>query len=104
MDQRTSLAKARFFIGGNMELQQIKLSEITERRILLSQLTESSSMLISFNDIALLLNREYDTVQRNISKKPSFPKPVNEEISSKDKLFLSGDVIRWIRRNTPRFK
>lgn len=87
-----------------MELQQIRLSEEAERKIVLSQLTENSSMLISLEDIALLCNRKYDIVQRNISKKSSFPKPVSKEISSKDKLFLSGDVVRWLRRNTPRFK
>lgn len=84
--------------------QQITLSKETERGIILSQLTEKSAMLITLQDIAFLTGFEYDKIQRTISKKPDFPTPIDQNISSKKKLFVSGDVIRWIKRYSPRFK
>lgn len=83
---------------------KITLSEKAERGIILSQLNENSSMLINFDDVAFLTNFGYDKVQRKISKMPDFPKPIDEKVSSKDKLFVSGDVIKWIKRYSPRFK
>lgn len=87
-----------------METQPITLSKEAERGIILSQLNEQSSMLISHNDIAFLTGFEYDKVQRTISKKPDFPKPVCDELSPKNKLYVSGDVIKWIKRYSPRFR
>lgn len=86
-----------------LKMDKITLSPKTERAIVLSQLTDKSSMLIDLNDIAILLNCSYNTVQSSISKKPDFPKPV-ENVLDKGLHFLSADVIKWIKRYTPRFR
>ncbi|MDO4698345.1 MAG: hypothetical protein Q4A60_06705 [Pasteurellaceae bacterium] len=83
---------------------KITLSKEAERGIILSQLNENSSMLINFNDVAFLTGFGYNKVQRELSKRPDFPKSIDEEVSPKDKLFVSGDVIKWIKRYSPRFK
>ena len=84
-------------------MEQIKLSKSAERSIVLSQLTENSSMLINFDDLVLLLGCSYDKVQDSISKKPDFPAAV-EEVNKKNKLFRSGDVIKWIKRHSAKKK
>ena len=86
-----------------LKMDKITLSPKTERAIVLSQLTDKSSMLIDLNDIAILLNCSYNTVQSSISKKPDFPKPV-ENVLDKGLHFRSADVIKWIKRYTPRFR
>ena len=86
-----------------LKMDKITLSPKTEREIVLSQLTDKSSMLIDLNDIAILLNCSYNTVQSSISKKPDFPKPV-ENVLDKGLHFRSADVIKWIKRYTPRFR
>ena len=86
-----------------LKMDKITLSKKTERTIVLSQLTDKSSMLIDLHDIAILLNCSYDTVQSTISKKPDFPKPV-ENVLNRGLHFRSADVIKWIKRYTPRFR
>lgn len=88
-------------INETQQPTQITLSPQAERAIILSQLTEKSAMLIGFDDIAYLTAYEPSHIQKTISKRPDFPSPV--KIGSKNKLFVSGDVIRWIKRNAPRF-
>lgn len=87
-------------------MEQIKLSEKAEREFLLSQLTDKSMMLISNKDIAFLINRDEDYVRKELTKRADFPKQftLSETESGRQKLlFVAGDVIRWIKRNAPRF-
>lgn len=86
-----------------LKMDKITLSPKTERAIVLSQLTEKSSMLIDLHDIAILLNCSYFHIQKTISKKPDFPKPV-ENVLDRGLHFRSADVIKWIKRYTPRFR
>lgn len=79
--------------------EKITLSSETERAIILAQLTENSSMLLSFEDIAQMTGYKPSHIQKNISKSPSFPKEVAFGEQGKNKRYLAGDIVRWIKRH-----
>nr|DAV87281.1 MAG TPA: excisionase [Caudoviricetes sp.] len=91
-------------------MEKIKLSEKAEKEIVnaakmaaLSNLTEKSQNLLTIEDIAIFINRHYQTVANKISKLPSFPKPVKlEKENNARPRYIAGEVVRWCRINAKR--
>lgn len=64
----------------------------------LAQLKDDSPILLSIEDVSIMLNRSYNYTSRNIVTLPDFPMPVSlEKGSCESKRFKAGDVIKWQR-------
>lgn len=90
-------------------LEKINLSDKKEKEILrairlaaLAQLKEDSPILLSIDDISIMLNRSYNYTNRNIVTLPSFPPPVTVERGkvNGNKFYRVADVIKWQKANT----
>lgn len=76
------------------------------RMMALANLTEDSVLLLTVEDVAIMAQRDRSVIDKKIVKLPSFPKPVSIDPSNPNPRprYVAGEVVRWFRANSKRFK
>lgn len=94
-------------------MENLSLSHKGEKEVLnsirmmaLANLTEDSVLLLTIDDIAIMANRNRSIIDKKIVKSPSFPKPVTIDPDNQNPRprYIAGEVVRWFRANSKRFK
>lgn len=84
-------------------MENISLSKKQQDEVLrsvrlsaLAQLKEDSPILLSIEDVSIMINRSYNYTSRHIITRQDFPSPVSlEKGSNESKRYKAGDVIKW---------
>ncbi|KMK50571.1 hypothetical protein RO21_11145 [[Actinobacillus] muris] len=60
----------------------------------------------SVDDATIMANRNRSIIDKKIAKSPSFPKPVTIDPDNPNPRprYIAGEVVRWFRANSKRFK
>lgn len=91
------------FYLSEVKMENISLTKKQQDEVLrsvrlgaLAQLKEDSPVLLSIEDISIMINRSYNYTSRHIITRQDFPSPVSlEKGANESKRYKAGDVIKW---------
>lgn len=98
---RAAQGSAAFILHGGF-MEQVTLSKKAEEEIVkaakmaaFAAFTENSKNLMTIGDVAIYINRSYNSTANNIITRSDFPPARYLESENEQKRYVAGEIVKW---------